>query len=121
MSLKGPSLSFQVIWKAKVCLGTQNGDHKIELEPPVLEISSRLRRKFGFDRFIELQLLSGSLSKSFRDDDLKKSLAHGWFTRVSIFSIVSGLHSSCRIATFHRPSLNECFCLPSEDMASFPL
>ncbi|EEU34842.1 uncharacterized protein NECHADRAFT_106579 [Fusarium vanettenii 77-13-4] len=66
---------FSVIWKAKLCLGTQKGDHKIELEPPVLETSSRLRRKFGFDRFIELQLLSGSLSKSFRDVDLRKSLA----------------------------------------------
>lgn len=68
-----PRLS--VIWKAKLYLGTQKKEHKIELEPPVLEISSRLQRKFGFERFIELQLLSSSLSKSFRDGDLKKSLA----------------------------------------------
>ncbi|RSL77446.1 hypothetical protein CEP52_017716, partial [Fusarium oligoseptatum] len=70
-----PKPQSSVIWRAKVCMGTQKGDHKIELEPPVLEISSRLRRKFGFDRFIELQLLSGSLSKSFRNGDLRKSLA----------------------------------------------
>ncbi|KAI8710919.1 RNA-dependent RNA polymerase [Fusarium sp. LHS14.1] len=70
-----PKPQSSVIWKAKVCMGTQKGDQKIELEPPVLEISSRLRRKFGSDRFIELQLLSGSLSKFFRDDDLRQSLA----------------------------------------------
>ncbi|KAH7248283.1 RNA dependent RNA polymerase-domain-containing protein [Fusarium solani] len=70
-----PRSRLSVIWKANLYLGTQEGEHKVELEPPVLEISSRLRRKFGFDRFIELQLLSSSLSKSFRDGDLKKSLA----------------------------------------------
>ncbi|GKU09881.1 unnamed protein product [Fusarium langsethiae] len=48
-----------VEYKARLRFENPNRKPKFELEIPVSEQSSRIRRKFGFNRFMELQLLFG--------------------------------------------------------------
>ncbi|KAF4969921.1 hypothetical protein FSARC_2940 [Fusarium sarcochroum] len=65
-----------VEYKARLCFDNANRKPKFELEIPVSEQSSRLRRKFGFNRIMELQLLFGDGCKSIlKDKDQKRALA----------------------------------------------
>jgi hypothetical protein len=65
-----------VEYKARLCFDNPNRKPKFELEIPVSEQSSRLRQKFGFNRFMELQLLFGDGCKSIlKDKDQKRALA----------------------------------------------
>ncbi|KAF4477180.1 qde-1 RNA-dependent RNA polymerase [Fusarium agapanthi] len=65
-----------VEYKAKLSFCNPNKIPKLELEIPVFGQSSRLRRKFGFNRFIELQLLfSDECTTILKHKDEKRSLA----------------------------------------------
>ncbi|KAF4949400.1 hypothetical protein FSARC_13490 [Fusarium sarcochroum] len=64
-----------VVFKAILHLNHKTGDAKLEFGIPTLERSSRLRRKFGFDRFIDLQLLISSRSRSSSQADRDRALA----------------------------------------------
>jgi hypothetical protein len=65
-----------VEYKARLRFENPNRKPKFELEIPVSEQSSRIRRKFGFNRFMELQLLFGDGCRSIlKDKDQKRTLA----------------------------------------------
>ncbi|OBS17430.1 hypothetical protein FPOA_12078 [Fusarium poae] len=63
-------------YKARLRFDNINKKPKFELEIPVSQKSSRLHRKFGFNRFMELKLLFGDGCKStLQDKDKKRALA----------------------------------------------
>ncbi|EXA29291.1 hypothetical protein FOVG_19212 [Fusarium oxysporum f. sp. pisi HDV247] len=65
-----------VEYKARLRFDNPNRKPKLELEIPVSGKSSRLRRKFGFNRFIELQLLfSDGCATILKNKDEKRALA----------------------------------------------
>ncbi|KAK2469549.1 hypothetical protein H9L39_18820 [Fusarium oxysporum f. sp. albedinis] len=65
-----------VEYKARLRFDNPNRKPKLELEIPVSGKSSRLRRKFGFNRFIELQLLfSDRCATILKNKDEKRALA----------------------------------------------
>ncbi|GKU11953.1 unnamed protein product [Fusarium langsethiae] len=65
-----------VEYKSRLRFDNPNRKPKLELEIPVSGKSSRLRRKFGFNRFIELQLLFSDGCKTILENqDQKRALA----------------------------------------------
>ncbi|QGI71300.1 hypothetical protein CEK26_003637 [Fusarium fujikuroi] len=70
-----------VEYKARLHFDDPNKEPLLELEKPVLGKSSRLRRKFGFNRFTELQLLfSDKCATILKNKDKKRVLAR-WLVR----------------------------------------
>jgi hypothetical protein len=70
-----------VVYKARLRFDHPTQTPKLELERPVYEKGSRLRRKFGFDQFLELQLLfSDGFKKILSDEHQRRALAQ-WFVR----------------------------------------
>ncbi|RGP77965.1 hypothetical protein FLONG3_3922 [Fusarium longipes] len=68
-----------VVYKAKLRFDHLNQIPKLELEIPVYEKGSRLRRKFGFNQFMELQLLFSNRCKKILSDQDKKEALAKWF------------------------------------------
>ncbi|KAF5585164.1 qde-1 RNA-dependent RNA polymerase [Fusarium pseudocircinatum] len=65
-----------VEYKAKLSFSNPNRKPTLEVEIPVLGQSCRLRRKFGFNRFIELQLLfKDGCTTILKNKDEKRALA----------------------------------------------